>query len=147
MKKLLGGLGLCLALGSMQHALGQDPFGPPPADLVPVQTGPSFSEFPTVPAEPKEPERPIIQSVPMAQAERPYNEAPLKNRTQNAHVRSARTPAQEYIYKRAQFEAQQRTARMELRKWQGESLLRPDNRVDHSWWYEYELHGQPLGRR
>jgi hypothetical protein len=138
MRKLLGGLALGLVVGSMQHALAQDPFGFPNEEPAPVQTGPSFSEFPAPQTEP-EPEAPIIQTAPMAKAERPYNEAPLKSRTQNAYVRAHRTPAQEYIHKRAQHEAQQRTLRMEQRKWRGESLLRPDNEVDHSWWYAYEM--------
>lgn len=137
MRKLLGGLGLCLALVGVQYASAQDPFEMPD-NAVPVRTGPAFTEFPDFPQEPTPAETPIIQSVPMAQAKRAYNETPLKSRPQNAHVRTTRTPAQEQIYKRAVFEAQQRTARMESRKWRGESLLRPDNRMDHSWWNEYE---------
>jgi hypothetical protein len=127
MRKLLGGLGLALALGAAQQAPAQDPFD----DAVPIRTGPAFSE---VPEDPKQWEAPIIQS---AQANRPYNETPLKSRAQNAYVRANRTPAQEHIHKRAVFEAKQRTARMEHRKWRGESLLRPDNRIEHSWWNEY----------
>lgn len=137
MRKLLGGLGLCLALGSVPQVSAQDPFDVPDYDPVPVQSGPAFSEFP---AQETAPETPIIQPTPIAQAKkRPYNEAPLKSRPQNAYVRSNKTPAQEFIYKRALFEAQQRTARIEQRKWRGESLLRPDNREDHSWWYEYTV--------
>lgn len=135
MKKLLGGLGLCLALGSVQPLSAQDPFGVP--DYVPIQTGPAFSEFP---AAETEPETPIIQNTPIAQAKKkPYNEGSNKSRAQNAYVRSTKTPAQEFIYKRAVFEARQRTARMEYRKWRGESLLRPSNREDRSGWHEYTV--------
>ncbi len=136
MRKLLGGLGLCLALGAVPQTSAQDPFGVPNYPSVPAQTGPTFTEFP---AQQTEPETPIIQTIPMAQAKTKYNEAPLKSRPQNAYVRSTKTPAQEFIYKRAVFEAQQRTFRMEQRKWRGESLLRPDNREDNSWWYDYSV--------
>jgi hypothetical protein len=134
MRKLLGGLGLCLALSVGQQASAQDPFGGPNFQPAPVPTGPAFSEFP---AGQSEPETPIIQTAPMARTDRPYQGPALKSRTQNAHVRSHKTQAQEYIYKRAVFEAQQRTARMEYRKWRGESLLRP-NTPEHSWWYDYQ---------
>ena len=54
-------------------------------------------------------------------------------------MRTARTPAQNYIHERAVFEAQQRTRRIQWRKWHGKSALRPDNRRDHSWWYEHTV--------
>lgn len=136
MSKLLGGLGLCFALSAVPSAFAQDPFTVPNYEPAPMDAGPVLTEFPAPVAEL---EKPIIQATPADKAEPQFNDAPLKSRTQNAHVRSARTPAQEYIYKRATFEAQQRTLRMEQRKWRGESLLRPDNHTDHSWWYEYSV--------
>ena len=118
MGKLLTGLGLCFVLGSLQPALAQDPFS--------VQTYERSSDS-----------QPIISTLPLAQRDRPYNQRPLTSRPKNAQVRSNQTPAQQYIHKKAVFEAQQRTLRMEQRKWRGESLLRPSNPTDR--FIDYEL--------
>jgi hypothetical protein len=137
MGKLMSGLGLCLVLGAVLPALAQDPFTiqsyePSEGDA---------SSFLEVPPAQSEPEAPIIQPIPIAKAETVYKPGPLKSRARNAQVRSVRTPAQEYIYQRAVYRAQQRTNRIELRKWRGESLLRPSHHSDHFWSHEYGVPG------
>jgi hypothetical protein len=131
MGKLLAGVGFGLVLSSVQPALAQDPFA-----VQSYERSTGSSKFLEVPSDPPEP---IIQSIPLAQRERMYNEKPLTSRPKNAHVRTVRTPAQEFIHQRAVFHAQQRTQRMEQRKWRGESLLRPSNPSDAPWIVNYEL--------
>jgi hypothetical protein len=137
MGKLLGGLGLCLVLGTAQQALAQDPFTTPSYE--PAGKGETASFFQVQPPKQTEPEGPIIHTIPTTRPKPVYNQEPLKSRTQNAYLRTIRTPAQEYIHHRAVFQAQQRNHRMEQRKWQGVSLLRPDNRRDDSWYYGYHV--------
>lgn len=111
MGKWISGLGLGLVMGVVQPALAQDPF-----------TMPSY-------------EPPIIhQPISIAQ-----NDKARKSRAQNAHVRANRTPAQDFIYKRAVFQAQQRTRRIEERKWKGTSLLRPSNPPEVTWYEGYSI--------
>ncbi len=137
MSKLLGSLGLCLMLGSVQQLAAQDPFMIPRYEPEGGEETASF--FQGAPAGQTEPTGPIIQTLPATKAKPMYNHAPLNSRTQNAQVRKVRTPAQNYIYQRAVFQAKQRNRRIELRKWRGESLLRPSNRPDHSWFLGHHV--------
>lgn len=73
-------------------------------------------------------------------ADQPAFAPPL--RTQSAgYTRSAPTPASELLFRRESARAQQRVARIEARKWQGRSALRPvlpsgvPLAQPHSWGY------------
>ncbi len=119
------GLGLVISAGGQAAAQNRFPAYEPPEpspDTVILQAPQSQTEPPIIQAQ-----APKTSRIPGTS---------LKSRSQNAHMRTTRTPAQKYIHQRAVFEARQRIRRIEVRKWQGKSLLRPDNRTDHSWWYE-----------
>ena len=66
------------------------------------------------------------------------NEVPYE-RTVDQPTYRCRTQPQEQIFRRAAYSARKRAARIELRKWQGISLLRPHHprRVAPSDWYPY----------
>ena len=125
MGKLLRGFGMGLVLGSASLDWGQDPFAIQSYERTQGQSGTQFLESSSQSG-------PII-----AQRERPYSAKPAKIRAQNAHVRAKRTAAQEYIYKREVFYAQERTRRIEERKRRGESLLRPSTPEDQYWFEAY----------
>lgn len=120
MGKLISGLGLCLVFCSPGVGFGQDPFFVSD-DEAPVLIRPSRTAQ----------REPIIQNMPKERTStgtnRPYTGGSKKK---NTHVRASRTPAEEYIYQRALYRAEQRNKRIEERKWRNASLLRPDNRPE-----------------
>lgn len=148
MNKLIGGLALGLAMCMLESAQAQDdPFSIPAFEPTAEESRSLYLEVP--PAQPQEPEpQPIIESLPVKKvqktipriSQRPAISGSLTSRPQNAHVRTTRTPAQEYIYQRAIFRAKQRTNRIEQRKWRGVSILRPSpSQTDAIWYNETRL--------
>ena len=129
MVKWTASLGLGLVICAGGRLMAQDSF--------PTYEPPESGENTVILQAPQsQTEPPIIQTQAPKSSRLTFTPATLKSRSEKAHLRTARTPAQEYIHQRAVFEAQQRARRIQLRKWQGKSALRPGNRPDHSAWYE-----------
>jgi len=136
MGKLMGGLGLCVALCAANPASAQDPFSNQN-----YEPSANDAETPFLQAPQTGEDTPIIQTIPQEKkaSSRKATPRPAKRRPPKSRVRSKRTPAEEYIYQRAVYRAQQRTKRIEERKRRNESLLRPSNPPDYRGWYDYTV--------
>jgi hypothetical protein len=129
MVKLLGGLGLCVAMTAAMPGMAQDPFTPQIQESSRAEAAALFVQAPRGQSEP---DGPIIQTMPTGKSKPIYDLGPRTSRAENAHVRTTRTPSEEAVYQRAVYLARQRTLRIEQRKWLGESLLRPDTPPKHN---------------
>jgi len=139
MRKLNAGLGLCLTLLAAGSLQAQDPFV---QSFDPLPEEAPVLVLPTPPAEQSEP--PIIQTMPTERTRKATATRSIPSRTENAQVRNSRTPAEEYIYQRAQYRAKLRTSRIAARKARNVSLLRPNVGPDQSWWYQYNYDNLPI---